>query len=46
MSPQKQMLTKKQGKWYGNPHKPESTCSVINLSDEVKFLDLLKGVSL
>jgi hypothetical protein len=28
---------------YGNPLEPKKTCSVLNLSDKMKFLHLLEG---
>jgi hypothetical protein len=34
---------KKPGKTYGNPPKPKRAHNVINLSDKMKILDLLKG---
>jgi hypothetical protein len=37
------MLPKNQDKSYGNSLKPKSACSIFNLNDEVKILDLLKG---
>jgi hypothetical protein len=37
------MVPKKQGKSYGSPANPQKACNVLNLSDKVKILGLLKG---
>jgi hypothetical protein len=37
------MLPKKQSKSYDNPPKSKMVCNVLNLSDNVKILGLLKG---
>jgi hypothetical protein len=41
--PKKQMMAKKQSKSYSNLPKPQKACNVLNLSDKVKVLDLVKG---
>jgi hypothetical protein len=41
--PNSKRCSKKRGKSYTDPPKPKRTCNVLNLSNEAKLLDLLKG---
>jgi hypothetical protein len=41
-SKKSKLFPKKQGKSYDNPPKPKRACNVLNLSDKVYILDLLK----
>jgi hypothetical protein len=45
MSPKKHRVPKKQSKSYDYPPKPKGACNLLNLSNKVKTLDLLKSGS-